>query len=638
MTARAHRPPVLVFVVLSALLLAGAVLLARFTHLKTHDFLRTEVMIPMRDGVKLQTAIFVPRTRRDPLPIILKRTPYGVPDDGALDGDAVDPWLREDGYIFVFQNIRGRFGSEGDFVMQRPPRDRRDPKATDEGTDAYDTVDWLVKNVPESSGKACISGTSYPGWTTAMALLDPHPALKCASERAAMGDLFVNDDFHHNGAFRLSYGFEYAVGLETTKERYTDWDFDTLDTYDWYLRLGALRHVDERYFHGKMPSWNNFVAHPNRDAFWDAHAPTKYLTHTTVPNLNVAGWFDQEDFLGPMEIYASLEKTDDAKIDFLVVGPWNHGGWARGPGRKLGAIDFGSDTGKDFRAHEERSWYAHWLHDGADGKGRPLDLPEATVFETGSNRWRRRDAWPPKAGTTGQSLRRLYLHDNRAASFERPTDAVDAYDEYTSDPANPVPYRQRPIGPTYTGSSWSEWLAEDQRFVDHRPDVLTWETPVLDHDVVIAGDIVAELVASTSGTDADWVVKLIDVLPEAREKDVDAGDKPEPLRGYELMVTSEILRGRFRDGLATPEPVAPDEPTRYAIDLHSRAHAFRAGHRIMVQVQSSWFPLYDRNPQTFVDNIFLAHDEDFVKATQRIYRSRDKASCIVLPVVDAPAP
>ena len=612
------------FVLLAAAVLAAALFLPRFKATKRHDYARTEVMIPMRDGVKLQTAIYVPRARHAPLPIILKRTPYGVPpDEGSLDGSHVDPGLREDGYIFVIQNIRGRFKSEGEFVMQRPPRDRRDAGATDEGSDAYDTIDWLAKNVPETDGKVCIWGTSYPGWTTAMALLDPHPALKCASERAAMGDLFLNDDFHHNGAFRLSYGFEYTAGLETTKEKYTDWDFDTLDTYDWYLRLGALGHVDERYFHGKMPTWENFVAHPNRDAFWDAQAPAKYLNHTTVPNLNVAGWFDQEDFLGPMEIYASLERTDDAKIDYLVVGPWNHGGWSDDSGRKLGLIDFGSDVSKGFRAQEQRRWFAHWLHDGP-----PLDLPEATIFETGTNEWRKYDSWPPRTGTTP---RRLYLRDGGMASFEPPSDAV-AFDEYVSDPANPVPYRQRPIGPTYPGKAWAEWLVEDQRFVDRRPDVLTWVTGVLDHDVVVAGDIGAELFASTSGTDADWVVKLIDVFPEGREKGVDAGGEPEPLRGYELMVTSEILRGRFRDGLATPEPVRANEVVKYAIDLHSRAHAFRAGHRIMVQVQSTWFPLYDRNPQHYVDNIFLARDEDYVKATQRVYRSRDRASSVVLPV------
>jgi putative CocE/NonD family hydrolase len=627
-----ERKAAIAFALVTALVLASALLLPRLAATKAHDFVRTEVMIPMRDGTKLQTAIYVPRRHHARLPILLQRGPYGIPgEEGDLDGDGVDPGLRADGYIFVFQNIRGRFKSEGEFVMQRPPRDagaRADAKAIDEGSDAYDTIDWLVKNLPEADGKACIRGTSYLGWTTAAALLDPHPALKCASERAAMGDLFLNDDFHHNGAFRLSYGFEYTAGLETTKEKYTDWDFDTLDAYDWYLRLGALSHVDERYFHGKLPTWENLVAHPSYDDFWERRAPAKYLTHSTVPNLHVAGWFDQEDFLGPMEIYASLEKTDDANANFLVVGPWNHGGWDwETTGRKLGMIDFGSDVSKRFRDDEQRKWFAHWLHDGP-----PLDLPEATIFETGTNEWRKYDAWPPKSGTTEK---KLYLRAGGAASFDPPADpAIAAFDEYVSDPARPVPYRRRPIGPTYPSRAWKEWLTEDQRFVDRRPDVLTWETGVLDHDVVIAGDIRAELFAATSGTDADWVVKLIDVLPEARAPGVDAGGEPEPLRGYELMVTSEILRGRFRDGLSTPEPVAPGAVVKYGIDLHTRAHAFRTGHRIMVQVQSTWFPLYDRNPQRYVENIFRAKDEDFVKATQRVYRAAGAASSIVLPVVD----
>jgi putative CocE/NonD family hydrolase len=617
----------------SAIVLPGA--LQKASKASRSAFVRTEVMIAMRDGTKLQTALLAPRSKHGPLPVLLSRTPYGVPPDDDVANWAHSPELLDDGYIFAVQNIRGRFKSEGEFVMQRAPRNRSDPKAVDEGTDAYDTVDWLAKNLPDGSGEVCIWGTSYPGWTTAMALLDPHPALKCASERAAMGDLFLNDDFHHNGAFRLSYGFEYTAGLETSKDDYTDFPFDTLDTYDWYLRLGSLANVDERYFHGTMPTWENFVAHPNRDAFWDARAPAKYLTHTTVPNLNVAGWFDQEDFLGPMEIYASLETTDDARLDYLVVGPWNHGGWGGGKGRSLGAIDFGTEATRDFQANEERRWFAHWLHHAA-GPDVPFELPEATVFQTGTKQWQELDAWPPNKRSAG-APRRLYLREGGRASFEPPDATDEAFDEYVSDPANPVPYRHRPIGPTYPGPEWAAWLVEDQRFVDHRPDVLTWETDVLSQDVVVAGDVVAELFASTSGTDADWIVKLIDVLPEKKAAPPsDAGPPPdESLRGYELMVTSEILRGRFRHGLAAPEPVRAGSIETYAIDLHTRSHSFRAGHRIMVQVQSTWFPLYDRNPQRYVENIFRAKGEDFVRATERVFRSREHASSIVLPVVEA---
>ncbi len=602
-------------------------------------FKRTEYMVPMRDGVRLQTAVFVPRGPHGPLPILLARTPYGVPADGDLDdwnadGDRGD-------VVHAYQNIRGRFGSEGQFVMQRPPRDRADPRAVDESTDAYDTVDWLVKNVPDNSGKVGIVGTSYPGFLAAAALADPHPALACVSERACMDDLFVNDDFHHGGALRLSYAFEYTASLETKKDEDYDFPFDTLDLYDWYLRLGALSHVDERYFHGEKPTWNNLVAHPSHDAFWTARAPSRYLAApAAVPVLNVAGWYDQEDFVGPVSVYETLEKGDAATHrNFLVVGPWDHGGWSWGSGRKLGDLDFGSNTAKDFRLGEERRFWAHCLHGEADP-----GLPEATIFETGTNTWKKLDAWPPTRGVTP---RRLYLHAGRAASFEPPggaeTDAA-AFDAYVSDPADPVPYRHRPIGPTYPGPEWPKWLTEDQRFVDRRPDVLTWATEPLDHDVVIAGSLTAELFASTTGTDADWVVKLIDVEPDATPPKPDGGvdwrhpNVTPPLPGSERMVASDILRGRFRDDLAKPSPIPAGAVVRYAVDLHTRAHAFLKGHRIMVQVQSTWFPLYDRNPQRYVDNVFLAKDEDYVKATHQVYRSAAHPSAVVLPVLDAAAP
>ncbi len=594
-----------------------------------HDFEQIDAMIPMRDGVKLQTVIFVPKEATGPLPILLQRSPYGIPkDELALLKPGYDE-LREDGYIFAYQNLRGRFGSEGTFVMLRPPRDRADPNAVDESSDARDTVEWLVKNVPRSSGKVGIWGTSYMGWTTQMALLDPHPALACASERASPSDMFANDDFHHNGAFRLSYGFEYSASLETARDANTDFQFGTADTYDWYLRLGALSHADERYFHGKIASWEDFVHHPNRDAFWERQAIGTYLDHPiSVPNMNVAGWWDQEDFVGPVDIYDHVERFDaTAHANYLVVGPWNHGGWGRDGGH-LGPIDFGADRSREFRAGAQRRWFAHWLH-GAPA----LDQPEAQVFETGSNRWRSFDAWPPRAGV---SPRKLYLRAGGSLSFDPPADGDDAFDAYVSDPASPVPYRRRPIGPTYQPpDEWSTWLVQDQRFVDHRPDVLTWTTDVLDRDVVVAGDVVADLFASTTGTDADWVVKLIDVLPDGPPPSgarPDAGATPD-LRGYELMVAADVLRARFRKSLAKPEPVPAGEVVEYSIDLHTRSHAFLRGHRVMVQVQSSWFPLIDRNPQRYVDNIFLAGDEDFTRATQRVHRSRAAASSIVLPVL-----
>jgi putative CocE/NonD family hydrolase len=596
--------------------------------IERHDFRQIDAMVPMRDGVKLQTVVFVPKDAPGPLPILLLRSPYGIPKDELSFLKPTYSELREDGYIFAFQNLRGRFGSGGAFVMLRPPRDRADPKAIDESTDAYDTVDWLVKNVPNSSGKVGIWGTSYAGWTTQMALLDPHPALACASERASPSDMFVNDDFHHNGAFRLSYGFEYAAMLETAKDANTDFQFGTADTYDWYLRLGALSHVDERYFHGKVPSWEDFIEHPNRDGFWEKRALGTYLDRPiAVPNLNVAGWWDQEDFVGPVDIYSRVERFDAAThANYLVVGPWNHGGWGR-DGSHLGPIDFGADRSAEFRAGAQRRWFAHWLH-GAPA----LDQPEAQVFETGTNRWRSFDRWPPVVGVT---RRKLYFRAGGKLSFDPPAELDGAYDEYESDPASPVPYRRRPIGPTYQPpEEWPTWLLQDQRFVEGRPDVLTWSTDVLDRDVVIAGDIVADLFASTSGTDADWVVKLIDVLPDgpapASKADHDAPD----LRGYELMIADDVLRARFRNSLAAPEPVPVSAVVEYSIDLHTNAHAFQRGHRIMVQVQSSWFPIIDRNPQRYVENIFRARDEDFTRATQRVHRTRSAPSSIVLPVLD----
>ena len=587
-----------------------------------------EVMVPMRDGVRLQTVIVTPKQTSEPLPIMLRRTPYGIPKDAQSfsASTAYDEPLWADGYIFVFQNIRGRFKSEGTFVMQRPPRDKSDPTAIDESTDTYDTIDWLIKNVLNNNGRVGITGTSYAGWLVTQALLEPHPALKAASEQASPDDMFINDDFHHNGAFRLSYGFEYSALLETSKETNTNFQFDQYDTYSWYLSLGALSNANARYFHEKLPTWNDFVEHPNHD-FWKQHAVTTYLKHTTVPNLNVAGWFDQEDFVGPTRIYATLEQTDTEHLNYFVAGPWNHGGWGGDAGRKLGDIDWGSDTPRYYRSHILAPWFAHWLHD------KPLSQPEAVIFQTGTNIWKSYDEWPPKKAVTEK---KIFLHAHSKLSFDPPTDD-EAFDPYISDPANPVPYRNRPITPTYPAPAWTTWLVQDQRFVEHRPDVLMWQTDPLKEDVTVTGDIVADLFASTTGSDSDWVVKLIDVFPEDYQKiSEDAAAKGEGpvLNGYELMIAGDILRGRYRNSLEKPEAITPDQVSEYKIDLHPNDHVFLKGHRIMVQVQSTWFPLYDCNPQKFVNNIYKATDADYVKATQKIYHSKDAASSIVLPVVE----
>ncbi len=375
-------------------------------------FDKIEQMVPMRDGVKLHTIIYAPKSHREPLPILFNRTPYGIDNiyRAFLAGSLKEEI--EEGYIFAFQDIRGRFKSEGQFVMQRPLRESANAKLTDEGTDAYDTIDWLVKNVPKNNGRVGMFGTSYPGWLVVMAVLEPHPALKAVSEEATPADMFLGDDFHHNGAFRLTYGFEYSFALESSKLT-SNFKFDRYDTYQWYLRLGALSNADAKYFHGKLPTWNNFVSHPNYDQFWQQQALVNQLKKVTVPIMHVAGWWDQEDFYGPVKAYEVLEKTDPNHVNYLVAGPWNHGGWNRATGDKLGNIDFGSPASQYFRANILRPWFAYYLKD----KGK-LEQPEALTFETGSNRWTSFEAWPPRANVTQRSL---YFHANGRLSYDAPS-------------------------------------------------------------------------------------------------------------------------------------------------------------------------------------------------------------------------
>jgi uncharacterized protein len=579
-----------------------------------------EVMIAARDGVRLHTKIFTPKDARDPLPFIFLRTPYGVDDAGGdLSGSLKE--LADEGYIFVFQDIRGRYASEGTFVMQRPARVPGDPKAIDEGTDTYDTIDWLLKNVPPNNGRVGMLGVSYDGWTTAMATLEPHPALKAVSPQASPADMWMGDDFHHNGAFRLSYGFEYAAMMETTKEN-SQFAFDRYDTYQWYLALGPLSNVNAKYLKGAIPTWNDYVAHPDYDAFWQRQTLVPAIHDVKVPTLSVAGWWDQEDFYGPMHIYEALEKFDAGKhLSYVVVGPWNHGGWNAAEGKSLGAIDFGSPTSKYFREHVQAPWFAYWLKD----KGR-LDQPEALTFEAGTNQWRKWSAWPPRGETTD---RNLYFQAGGKLSFDAPAGGdADGFDAYVSDPAHPVPYRHRPIQATYFpgGSNWYTWLLEDQRFVADRDDVASWETDTLDADVTVAGEIVANLFVSTTGTDSDWVVKLIDVYPETLPSNW-------RLAGWQLMVANEVFRGRYLDGFDRPKPLVAGRTTPVRFSLHTQDYCFRKGHRIMVQVQSTWFPLIDRNPQAFVPNIFEAKASDFRPATQRVYRSAAHPSHVTVPVL-----
>ncbi|HEX5423174.1 MAG TPA: CocE/NonD family hydrolase [Candidatus Acidoferrales bacterium] len=595
-------------------------------------FTKQDVMIPMRDGVKLHTEIYVPKNAPEALPFFLTRTPYGLNDDKEGDSQLLNLYrdMIPDDYIFVFQDIRGRYGSEGTFVMQRDPRDQSDSHSIDEGTDTYDTIDWLLKNVPNNNGRVGEAGISYGGWLTAMSLIEPHPALKAVSEQASPADMFLGDDFHHNGAFRLSYGFEYAAMMETGKTNFR-FQFNRYDTYTWYLELGPLSNVDAVYLHGRLPTWENFVAHPNYDEFWKKQAFTRYFQNLTlkVPDLNVAGWWDQEDFYGPVRIFQLLKAHDRNHDDYLAVGPWNHGGWAHGAGSSLGNVDFGSDTAAYFRAKIQAPWFAYWLK----SKGK-LPLQRAETFQTGSDEWKQWNAWPPKQNV---EERHLYFHSDGKLSFDPPdagtsaatasSSGKEAFDSYVSDPANPVPYRHRPIEETYSqGSRWYWWLTEDQRFVEHRPDTLTWETEPLGSDITVAGDIAAHLFASTTGSDSDWIVKLIDVYPEKYTAKPSMG-------GYELMIADEVFRGRFHTSFEHPVPLVPNKITPFNIDLHTNDHTFLKGHRIMVQVQSTWFPIIDRNPQKYVPNIFLAKASDYQKATQRIFRSKQHPSNVEIPVV-----
>ena len=580
-------------------------------------FARTEALVEMRDGVKLFTTVHVPKERKNPeerLPIILVRTPYGIEGRAEKNFQNYLKELVEDGYAFAFQDIRGRYKSEGTFVMTRPPRDKVDPKSVDEASDTQDTIDWLLKSVEGNNGRVGMLGISYPGWLTAVAMLDPHPALKAVSPQASPIDMFLGDDFHHHGAFRLSYGFEYVAMMETGKVN-THFKFDRRDTYEWYLNLGGLANINRRHFTEPRPTWNDFTAHPNYDAFWKHVSLEPRLTRVTVPTLNVGGWYDQEDFRGPLKIYELLERHDRDSQNFLVVGPWNHGGWAAGPGNQLGGIKWGSDTGSYYRAKVQAPFFARYLKD------RAAPMPEAHVFQTGANEWASYDQWPPASA----SVTKIYLQAGRKLSFTPPTAAGDGeFDEYLSDPANPVPYRPRPILPTYApGSEWPEWMLKDQRFTQNRPDVLSYETEPLTEDVILAGSIRVNLNASTTGTDCDWIARLIDVYPEEFPADPKLG-------GYQLMIAGEPLRARFRKSLEKPEPVEPGKVEAYSVDLIGGHHRFRKGHRIMLQVSSSWFPVIDRNPQKYIPNIYLAEDADFQKATQRIFRSSTHPSHIEL--------
>jgi len=574
----------------------------RLNHFR--EYSRSEAMIPMRDGAKLHVVILRPvgsETSGEALPFLMTRTPYGTGGDSSTSVNSSKPELAASGYIFVFGDIRGRYESEGQFVMNRAIVTHTKKKDVDETTDTRDTIDWLLKNVPNNNGSVGVLGVSYPGFLAMSAGIDAHPAVKAISPQAPMTNVWMGDDFFHNGAFRETYGFDYVQQLEAQK---TDARVESKeDTFDFFLRNVNFAGAADAVKMEKLPTAKVFLTQPAYTKFWQDMAVEKHLTKVEVPTLEVGGWWDQEDMWGTQAEYAALEPHDVNHEVFLVLGPWNHGGWG-GTTRHLGALDFGAAAGDQYRKTIEAPFFEKYL------KGRAgFDLKDTASFRTGVNEWERYDAWPPK---TGFHEAKLYLEEAKGLSFNAPA-AGGVAAEYVADPANPVPYRNRPIQATYgTGSMWRTWLVEDQRFVSGRKDLANFETPVLDHDVTVTGDVMADIFAATTGSDADWVVKLIDVYPD---------DAPAPMAGYQLMIVDEIFRGRYVKSFEKPEALTPGKVTEFRWSLHGADHTFLKGHRIMVEVQSSWFPLYDRNPQTFVPNIMTAPVSAYKAETQTIYGS-----------------
>lgn len=583
-------------------------------------YLKREYQIPMRDGVRLFTTVYSPKDTSRDYPFLLFRTPYSVgpygedeyPDLEALRG--VRAFI-EEGFIFASQDVRGRFMSEGDFVNMTPHIDvKRGAEDVDESSDTYDTIEWLLENIPNHNGRVGMWGISYPGFYAAAGMIDAHPALTAVSPQAPLADWFF-DDFHHHGAFFLPHGFNFmAVFGRPRTELTTEWgegfEHGTPDGYRFFLDLGPLSNVNERHFNNEIEMWNNIVNHPNYDDFWQARNLLSHLHGVTPAVMTVGGWFDAEDLYGSLKIYRAVEENNPGIFNVLVMGPWAHGGWGRSDGDSLGHIHFGAKTSHFYRESILLPFFKHFLKDRAW-----KDLPEAYMFVTGDNQWRTFDHWPPY----DVQQRNLYLHAGGRLSFDPPDTSGKAYDQYVSDPAKPVPFTEE----TATGMT-RRYMIDDQRFAARRPDVLTYQTDVLEEGITLAGPIMADLWVSTSGTASDWIVKVIDVLPPDTE---DCEDIPEGrhLGGYQMMLRSEVIRGRFRNSYEHPEPFVPDQPTNIRLELLDVLHTFGKGHRIMVQIQSTWFPMVDRNPQKYVDNIFLARQEDFIKTTQRVY-CRDRHS------------
>ncbi|PHR92666.1 MAG: hypothetical protein COA69_07505 [Robiginitomaculum sp.] len=580
---------------------------------------KTEHMVSMRDGTKLFTAIYTPKDRSQIYPILLYRTPYSVKGYGKnfSPNARMAPSLAfmKQGYIFVLQELRGTYKSEGDFEVLRPIRtDKSDPRAFDESTDNYDTIEWALNHITNHNGKVGQWGTSYAGWTTIMGMIDPHPALSASAPQAPPSDMFIGDDWHHNGAFRLMYSFSW-MGNEArkrgalTEEDNPPFDYGTPWGYEFFLQAGATSKLNDKYFGGTMIAWDDLIDHPNYDEFWKKQAVLPYMKNINVPTLNVAGWFDAEDFYGPISIYKEIEATTPNNKSTLVVGPWRHSGWGKGDGSSLGDIQFGSRTAEYYTKHIVLPFFEHHLKGKNDWKG-----DEAIVFETGHNRWHHMREWPPKSAIP----KNLYFHANGKLSFNPPTKTNrKSADTYINDPTKPVPFSAQII--TKMGHIW---MVEDQRPNATRPDVLTYSTEILSEDITIGGSILANLFISTSGTDADYFVKLIDVYP---------GDDPK-MGSYQMLLGYEVMRAKYRDSMEHPTPLRPNKVTPISFNIWDKFHTFKKGHRIMVQIHSSWFPAYDRNPQKFM-NIYKAEGDDYKSASHKIYRSSKFSSHLVLPVL-----
>jgi putative CocE/NonD family hydrolase len=605
------------------------------------DYERRDVMIPMRDGVRLHTVIILPKGAKG-APILLTRTPYDATAQTShapsahlapiLQGyDNATEVIVEGGYIRVVQDVRGKYGSEGDYVMNRPLHGPLNPTPVDHATDTYDTIDWLVKNIPESNGKVGILGISYDGFTPLMALVNPHPALKVSVPMNPMVDGWMGDDWFHNGAFR-EQNMGYIYEQEGTRDNKIKWWTNHFDDYDVYMEAGSAGELGKRHGLEQVGFWRKLLEHPSYDAWWQQQAMDKILAEQPlkVPVLLVHSLWDQEDIYGALAVYKAIKPKDTANDKvFLVMGPWHHG-QEIDDGSSLGVVKFDSDTGLYFRREILRPFLDQYLKDGAP----KADIAPVTAFETGTNKWRRLGSWPngcPSSSTSSNCTIRatpLYLDAGLKLSLESPKSSDAPFDEYVSDPAKPVPYRARPIQPMGydTGMTWSEWLVDDQREQSGRGDVLTYESETLRAPVKISGQPIANLVASTSGTDSDWVVKVIDVYPD------EVAGQP-GMGGYQLMISADIFRGRYRESLETPKALEAGKPLLFRFALPNANHVFLPGHRMMVQIQSTWFPLYDRNPQTFVPNIFWAKPEDYRRAVQRVYHAPDRVSFVELPVV-----